>query len=82
LFDGICLTGQTATSHINEKVVLGLKTKGLEGSLDRCKINGIVIEIVVTGAAIDGDATGSRHDTDPGNGRFTASRSPIDNAVG
>jgi hypothetical protein len=33
LLDGISLTGQTTTPYINEEVVLGFQTKGLEGSL-------------------------------------------------
>jgi hypothetical protein len=81
LLDGISLTGQTTTANVNEQVVLGLKPKGLEGGLDRRQVDRVVIEIIVTRAAIDGDATGSRYDADPSNGGFTAAGSPIHNSI-
>jgi hypothetical protein len=82
LLDGIGLTSQTTPTDVNEKVVLGLKAEGLKRSLDRSKVDRVVIEIVVARATIDGDATGSGNNSDPSNSGFTASRSPIHNAVG
>jgi len=82
LLDGIGLSRQTTTPNIDEEVVLGLKTKGLKGGLHRSKVNRVVIEIIVTRTTVDGDGSGTGNDTDARNGCFTASRSPIDNAIG
>jgi hypothetical protein len=81
LLDGIGLTRQTTTPNINEQVVLGLKAKGLKGGLHRSKVNRVVIEIIVTRATINGDGSGTGNDTDACNSGFTASRSPIHNAI-
>jgi len=82
LLNGVGLTCQATAPDINKKVILGLETKGLKRGLDRSKIDRVVIEIVVTRTAINGDSTGSRNDANAGNGGFTASRSPVHNAVG
>jgi len=82
LLDGVSLSGESTAPHIDEEVVLTLKTKGLEGSLDRREINGVVVEVVVARTAIDRHGAAARHNPDTGYSGLTTTGSPVNNAIG
>ena len=82
LLDGIGLAGEATAAHVHQQVVLALQTEGLQRGLHGRQIDGVVVEVVVAGASVDGDAAAAGHHPDPGDRRLATTRAPVDDAVG
>jgi hypothetical protein len=56
LFDGIGLARKTSPMNIHKEVILLGKPEGLQGRHDRIEVCGVEVQVIVPGAAVDGDA--------------------------
>jgi hypothetical protein len=56
LLDGIGLTREASPMNIDKKIVFLGKPEGLQGCHDRIEVGRVEVQVIVPGAAVDGDA--------------------------
>ena len=66
----------------NEIDQAGTQTQGLQGSLDGSQVDGVVVQVVVTGTTIDGHGAIARNDADACHGGLTTAGSPVNDFGG
>ena len=81
LLDGAGLTGESTTVNVDEDVVLAAEAEGLQGSLHRCDVRGVVVQIVVTGTTVDGDRSIAGDETNTGDRGLATTGAPVDDGV-